>query len=124
MARLTPFDARNLANSHGFPLGRDFHSLDSASVKRILNAANACKYREPPNANGSRARYFYAYLNRTLTAKVPEYVVQGNHGFGHGWEDETTETSHREARARLREYRENAPSGSYRIVTRRVSQEA
>jgi hypothetical protein len=42
------------------------------------------------------------------------YRVQGNYGFGHGWETECEESSYREARARLREYQENG-SGSYRI---------
>lgn len=62
--RLTAFDAKNLANSHGFPLGSDFHTLDSESVRRILQAADSWRYQNPKNANGSRARYFYAYLNR------------------------------------------------------------
>lgn len=48
-----------------------------------------------------------------------EYEVQGNYGHGHGWEVETTETTRKEARARLREYQENGP-GAYRIVKRRV----
>lgn len=60
---LTRFDAINLANGYGFPLDADFHSLDSESVARILQAADSVKYRKPKSANGSRARYFYAYLN-------------------------------------------------------------
>jgi hypothetical protein len=51
-----------------------------------------------------------------------EYVVQGNYGYGHGWEDETAEETYREARVRLREYRDNGP-GSYRLITRRVRNE-
>lgn len=56
--------ARNLAREHGFPLGIDFHTLDSSTVESILAAADVWRYRKPKNANGSRARYFYAYLNR------------------------------------------------------------
>lgn len=48
-----------------------------------------------------------------------EFEVQGNHGYGHGWEVETTEDTRKDARARLREYRDNAP-GEYRIVKRRI----
>lgn len=60
----TATDARDLAASHGFPLGRDFHTLDSDTVESILAAADVWRYRKPKNANGSRARYFYAYLGR------------------------------------------------------------
>lgn len=39
--------------------------------------------------------------------------VQGNYGFG--WETVTAETTYREVRARLREYRENEPGTSFRL---------
>jgi hypothetical protein len=48
-----------------------------------------------------------------------EYVLQGDYGYGHGWEDLTTEDTRREIRERLREYRENE-GDTYRIITRRV----
>ena len=32
-----------------------------------------------------------------------DYVVQGNYGYGHGFEDECTEETRKEAKARLRE---------------------
>jgi len=50
---------------------------------------------------------------------VTLFVVQGNYGYGHGWEDVTAEGTRKEALARLREYRanENAP---FRLITRRV----
>ena len=48
-----------------------------------------------------------------------EYTVQGRYDFG--WEDLTCSDSHKEARASLREYRENdAHAAAHRIVTRRV----
>lgn len=47
------------------------------------------------------------------------WELQANYGFGHGWETECTEYSRTEARARLKEYRENAPGYSYRIVSKR-----
>lgn len=46
------------------------------------------------------------------------WVLQGNYGFGHGWEDLTAEEQYREIRARKREYVENE-GGSYRIIRRR-----
>lgn len=113
------FEAAEIATRFQIPMGENFHALNSDTVGRIIEAADARKYREPKNANGSRARYFYAMLTRAFNAKRPEYVVQGNHGYGHGWEDETTEETMRLAKKRIGEYRANAP-GSYRIVTRRV----
>jgi hypothetical protein len=42
----------------------DFHALGTEAVDRLLAHADAMKYRKPANANGSRARYFHAYLQR------------------------------------------------------------
>jgi len=42
----------------------DFHSLGTEAVDRLLAHADAMKYRRPKNANGSRARYFHAWLTR------------------------------------------------------------
>lgn len=50
-----------------------------------------------------------------------EWTVQGN--YGQGWEDECAEDSWAEAKARLREYRENSPY-PVRCVKRRVRIEA
>lgn len=57
-------DAQDLASRHDIPLGVDFHTLPSATVERILSAADERRYRKPRDANGSRARYFHAYLCR------------------------------------------------------------
>ena len=46
-----------------------------------------------------------------------EYVIQGH--YGQGWEDDTVEATLKEAKARIKEYRENMPY-SYRIIKRRV----
>lgn len=42
----------------------DFHTLNTAQVEVLLAEANYCHYRRPSNANGSRARYFHAKLQR------------------------------------------------------------
>lgn len=46
-------------------------------------------------------------------------VVQGNYGYGHGWEDLTAETDPKECRKRLKEYRENERA-PFRMIRRRV----
>lgn len=50
-----------------------------------------------------------------------EFVMQANYGYGHGWEDECSEETRKEANQRLKDYRENAGSvGTYRVIVRRV----
>ena len=66
----TPYDARNHASRYRIPLDRDFHSLDSDTVESILSAADEWKYRKPSRANGSRARYFHAYLRRLAARRA------------------------------------------------------
>lgn len=58
-------------------------------------------------------------MKKRINKWLKEYVVQGNYGYGHGWEDVTAEETYREARQRLKEYRENSP-GAHRLITRRV----
>jgi hypothetical protein len=65
MARLSRTDAHDLLARAGVPVpSPDFHTLHSAQVEKLLILAKAWRYREPKNANGSRARYFHAYLCR------------------------------------------------------------
>ena len=56
-----------------------------------------------------------AYTRKTKD----EFIIQGDYGYGHGFEDECTEETRKEARQRLKEYRDNAP-GIYRLIVRRV----
>ena len=70
MARMTHDDARNLCAQFGIirqPALPDWHAMDSDQKARVLMAADVCKYRAPKNANGSRGRYFAAYLARALS---------------------------------------------------------
>lgn len=54
-----------------------------------------------------------AYVRKT----VDTWEIQG---FYHGsWELETTETSRKDAKERIKEYRQNMPSVSHRIVKKR-----
>lgn len=43
------------------------------------------------------------------------YAVEGDYGYGHGYEEVTAEDSFLEARDRLREYRENEPGVPFRM---------
>lgn len=61
---MTPYEATALATRHGIKLGRDFFTLGAFEVTQVLCAADEWRYRKPKNANGSRGRYFYAFLNR------------------------------------------------------------
>ena len=47
-----------------------------------------------------------------------EYQIHGN--YGHGWEEVTSEATMKEARERLKEYRENERQASFKIVHKRV----
>lgn len=42
----------------------DFHTLRASEVDALLAYADEYKYRKPRNASGSRARYFFHYLQR------------------------------------------------------------
>ena len=54
----------HVCQAHG-----DFHALPSDRVSQLLVYADLHKYRRPRNANGSRARYFHAYLSRLAARK-------------------------------------------------------
>jgi len=45
------------------------------------------------------------------------FVVQGNYGYG--WEDLISSEDYREARARLKDYRDNEKEYSHRLIQRR-----
>lgn len=53
----------------GVEVGSDFHTLRSSHVDALLEHAKRWRYRKPRNANGSRARYFHAMLQRRATDK-------------------------------------------------------
>jgi hypothetical protein len=75
----------------------------------------------PSKARTSRAHATIAGApggsKRSAKTKIV-HVVQGNYGYGHGWEDLTAEDTRKEALARLREYRENE-AGPFRLIRRR-----
>ena len=101
---------------HRLNLTADFFTLDSATVQLLADTAKAVGYRAPKNRNGSTARYFFAYLARQPKTELL-HVVQGN--YGHGWEDLTSSADYAEARANLRDYRQNDPAPT-RLIKRRA----
>jgi hypothetical protein len=94
----------------------DFHALSLNDQCALTDAAKACGYRKPPSANGSTARYFFAYLNRTPKTEIVHNVQQHT---GQGWEDVAASTDRQEARRDLRSYRENDPKNTFRLIRRR-----
>lgn len=66
MARMSKDDARALCNAFGIDPRIDWHAMPSAMKEAVLRAADARKYNKPKNANGSRGRYFAAYLARAI----------------------------------------------------------
>jgi len=57
-----------------------------------------------------------AYVRKTKD----EYEIQGNYGYGDGWECETTEETYKEAKEQLKAYRENISEVPHRIVKKRI----
>lgn len=53
----------------GIDIRSDFHVLTPFQVERVLEEADHVRYRRPKNANGSRARYFFARLQRHYRAE-------------------------------------------------------
>jgi hypothetical protein len=52
-----------------------------------------------------------------------EYEVQGFYTTQCGWECVTAASTYKEAKLRLREYRENLPGVSFRVVKKRIRKE-
>ncbi len=64
-------NARATLESCGIRVGADFHELHASHVDALITEADRVKYRKPPNANGSRARYFHDLLQRRAQMKTP-----------------------------------------------------
>ena len=112
---MTAKKAAALAMLPRLKLTADFFTLDSDTVLQLVDVAKAVGYRRPKNANGSTARYFFAYLARQPKTELL-HVVQGN--YGHGWEDLTASSDYAEARRDLKSYRENDTAPT-RLIKRR-----
>lgn len=56
--------------------------------------------------------------NGTTYTRLYEYEIQGNYGYGNGFECVTTEETRTDAMLRLQEYRENEPGVPFKVVAR------
>ena len=56
--------------------------------------------------------------NGTIYTRLYEYVIQGNYGYGHRYEDLTAEDTRTDAMLRLHEYRDNEPGVPFKVVSR------
>ena len=72
--RLTASEAHDILQQCHIAPETNFFALRSHEVASLLDFADKRGYRKPRNANGSRGRYFYAYLQRAL-----------NRGFNHDY---------------------------------------
>jgi len=63
MAKLEPAIAIEILNGCD-ARDQDFHALGSETVDALLAYADEYGYRKPRGANGSRGRYWHAYLVR------------------------------------------------------------
>ena len=64
MPRMTRETAEGILTRCHLTATPDFFTLSTGDVYSLLAEADAVKYRKPKGANGSRARYFYAYVLR------------------------------------------------------------
>ena len=89
----------------------------AAQLNREIAEALAGK-KHGRSAHATVATAAPAKTKRVPKAK-PIWVVQGNYNYGHGWEDVTAEENWKEAKARIREYRENERGVPFRVIRRR-----
>ena len=64
MSKLDKADAIAVLQAVDAKPDQDFHTLSGGQVECLLSWARHFGYRQPRNANGSKARYFFAYLQR------------------------------------------------------------
>jgi len=57
---------------------------------------------------------------KRINKYVIEHIVQGNYGYGHGWEDLCGSEDRKESREDLKAYRENEIGVPHRLIRRRV----
>ena len=51
-------------DTNGIDIGQDFFTLSFFQVLALVEMAKIQRYYKPKNANGSRARYYFAALQR------------------------------------------------------------
>lgn len=84
MARLNTATALDILAACHVPQCADFHTLTTAQVESLVEYADSYGYRKPRGANGSRARYFHAYLTRQANG-FNRARESGGKGFRRAW---------------------------------------
>lgn len=51
-------------SSAGIDINADFYTLSFSQIEILLECAKQDNYRRPTNANGSKARYYFAAVQR------------------------------------------------------------
>jgi hypothetical protein len=64
--------ARAILHACRIHVGQNFFTISQEQTGLLLEEANRLKYRQPKNANGSRARYFHDKLQREAVMKEKE----------------------------------------------------
>lgn len=109
--------ARGILAAHG-KKGTPFTS--QVDGKRWLDVPFAY---EPFWEKKSRAHSTVVGTSSGKSKRVPKtrtiWVVQGNYGYGHGWEDVTAAETWKETKDYLRDYRANEPGVPFRAIRRR-----
>jgi hypothetical protein len=63
-------NASSALNSAGIDIKKDFFTLRASQVETLLELAKIQAYRLPKHANGSKARYYYAALQRSYNKSL------------------------------------------------------
>lgn len=66
---MTKVQAEYYVSHYEIEIDRNWYTLSSFQVGKVLEAADEHKYKVPWNANGSTARYFFSFLKRALKKK-------------------------------------------------------
>ena len=122
-----PEAAGNWSHPHWLETVQSKRSRDDhATMKTKKSAAQLNREIAEALAGKKSARSSHSTIATAAPAKtkrVPKtkliWVVQGSYGYGHGWEDVTAEENWKEAKARIREYRENERGVPFRVIRRR-----
>jgi len=78
--RVDPVEARNFLDTHGMR-NKNFHSLSSDHVNRLLTHMKKHGYRAAPNSPGSPARMYHSHLERLANGISKHEKMRSNSAF-------------------------------------------
>lgn len=59
-------------------------------------------------------------MGKRVRKTVDEFCIMGNYGYGHGWEEVTSEDTRKLGLEQLKCYRENEPGVPFKMIKKRV----